>query len=173
MKTSSLLLFLLLNTALIAQSTDIPDWFLKDLEANVGTWMTDNSKYLSEEEPYDEYVIEWTWGIGKTSIIGKLFGVAEGKPSGEFWQFRQYWDNMAKKAMLVQYGFGGAMGVGPLHPLDANTIEVIQLFSSPDGSNYLTKHISEMRDNSLITTSYEKTDSDEWEVRRSYVWFKQ
>ena len=65
--------------SVFSQNGEIPQWFLNDMESNIGVWITDNDTYVSENEPYTQYGMEWRWGIGKTSIIGRLFGVVDGK----------------------------------------------------------------------------------------------
>jgi hypothetical protein len=163
---------LLLATYGISQNKDIPQWFLDDLEANIGTWITDNAAYISENEPMTQYAVEWTWGIGKTSMEGRLFGYIKGEKTGDFWHFRQYWDNLKSEAVLVQFGGGGTQGVGPLNPLADGTMEVVQVFSLPDGRSWKTRHLSSFEGSDLRTTSFDLVD-EAWVERRTYIWKKQ
>ncbi|QNJ98327.1 hypothetical protein [Constantimarinum furrinae] len=160
------------SVSVFSQSGEIPQWFLNDMESNIGVWITDNDTYVSENEPYTQYGMEWRWGIGKTSIIGRLFGVVDGKETGDFWQFRQYWDNIEGKAVLVQFGNGGVTGIGTLYPINENTMESIQTFSLPDGTNWMDRHISTLDGEILTTTSYKTGASEEWEENRTYYWKK-
>ncbi|PKA83734.1 hypothetical protein ATE92_1900 [Ulvibacter sp. MAR_2010_11] len=81
-------------------------------KSDIGIWVAINATYTSAEEPYQSYGMEWTWGIGQASIIGRLYGIFDGKESGDFWQFRQYWDNVNNVGVLVQFGHNGITGIG-------------------------------------------------------------
>ncbi len=151
----------------------IPDWFFADMEAHVGRWETDNSKYQSANETFDTYVIEWQWGIGKHSITGRLFGIADGKESPDFWHFRQYWDNLTQKAMVQQFGNGGVMGIGEMRYLNDIQSELIQTFSTPAGSQWPGKHVNELNGNEFKTQSLRMGQDGEWQADREYIWHKQ
>jgi len=153
----------------------IPQWFMKDLENNIGRWIADNSKHKSEKEPSTSYGIEWKWGIGKTSIIGRLFGVVDGKETGDFWQFRQYWDNVKGEGIIVQFGHGGVMGIGNVKQVEniEDTTQTVQTFSLTDGRTWEQKHILKMEKTQFVGTSYDKDKDNNWVKSRSYTWLKQ
>lgn len=157
----------------IAQDQGIPDWFMQDLEANVGTWIADNSAYQGEQEPFEAYGLEWKWAIGKTSITGRLYALQEGKEVGPFWEFRQYWDNVEKKGIVAQYGGRGVMGSGEIRPLNDGRTELIQTFSLTDGRTWVEKHISKVTETQFTTTNFEKNEKDTWDEKRTYIWEKQ
>jgi hypothetical protein len=173
MKQLLIALLFILPTALCAQETTIPSWFMDDLKANIGMWIADNATYVTEEEPYDSYVMEWTWGIGQTSIIGRLYGISNGQETGDFWQFRQYWDNIKQEGTLVQFGNGGVNGMGKIQPVKNGGMEAIQTFSMPDGTTWVTKHDLLLDGTSLLTTSYDKDAEGNWMAKRTYTWEKQ
>ncbi len=54
-----------------------PDWYQQEMERSVGTWVADNSAYVSEQETDDAYGITWEWGVGKKSLLGSLYGLKE------------------------------------------------------------------------------------------------
>jgi len=151
----------------------IPIWFVDNLKANIGKWQTDNGSYKSEAEPYDAYGMEWTWGIGQTSMTGKLYGIQDGKVIGDFWKFRQYWDNVKGEAAIQQFGYSGVIGLGTVKPTENDKMESIQTFSLPDGRNWIERHLSKLDDNELTTTSYEKNEEGNWKKKRSYTWKKE
>ena len=150
----------------------IPDWFLKDMESLIGTWLTSNEKYKSENEPYDSYGVEWKWGIGKTSMTGRLFGIKDNKEIGDFWQYRQYWDAEKNEGVLIQFGYNGTKGEGPIKLLSDGKTESIQSFSSPGAKTWGLKHISFIEDNVHTTISYNKNEKGEWQLNRTYKWEK-
>ncbi len=153
--------------------TTIPQWFIEDLKANIGTWIADNKAFESATEPYDSYGMEWRWGLGNTSMIGRLYGISNGKEMGDFWQFRQYWDNQNNRAVIEQFGFQSVVGVGQLKPLATNQTESIQTFSMADGKSWQVKHVSKTSAHILETTSYRLDENKQWIKDRSYQWHKQ
>jgi len=150
----------------------IPDWFMQDLKNNIGTWIADNKENLSEEDPYLAYGLEYKWGIGKTSIIGRLYGIKEGVETEDFWQFRQYWDNVKEKGVVVQYGNWGVVGFGYMKPISNNQMESIQTFSLTDGRTWEVKHIIEMHETNFISTSYDKDKNGTWINSGGWTWVK-
>lgn len=150
-----------------------PAWFLEHMEKNIRMWIASNDKYKSDTEVYTSYGIEWKWGLDKSSFVGRLFGMIEGREIGDFLQFRQYWDNGAKQGKVEQFGFGGITALGNLSRLDDGFTESIQEFSLPNGLKWNEKHITVMEKDVSTTTSYEKTDSNTWKKKRNYRWIKQ
>ncbi len=153
--------------------TTIPDWFFADMEAHIGRWETDNSKYQSDNERFDTYVVEWQWGIGKRSMTGRLFGLENGKESPDFWHFRQYWDNLEQKAVVQQFGQGGVIGTGELRYIDDTRSELIQTFSTPVGNQWLGKHLNELNGKEFSTQSMRMNQEGQWQADREYIWYKQ
>ncbi|MEZ5472665.1 MAG: hypothetical protein R3E90_12915 [Marinicella sp.] len=142
--------------------TTIPAWFFTEIQTHAGRWEADNSKYQSENEPYDTYVIEWQLGIGGTSLTGRLFALTDGKVSQDFWHYRQYWDNLKQQAVLEQFGLGGVIGSGPLHYINEHHSELIQTFTRPDGSQWQGKHINQLDGNQFTTQSLQMDTNGEW-----------
>lgn len=161
----------LIGGSSFAQSS-IPDWFIDDLRNSIGTWAADNGAYKSAEDPRDFYILKWEWGIGKTSIVGRLYGTVSGVETGDFWQFRQYWDTRRQSAVLVQYGHSGVVGVGDIEVLENGMSETIQEFSEPGGQRWLGKHVSDNDGSIQRTTSYQQDEQESWVEGRSYTWRK-
>lgn len=154
-------------------SSDMPDWFIQSMEeatAGTGRWVADNSAYHSDSEPYDAYGLEWTWGIGKKSLKGRLFVMNEGEDLGTVWEFRQVWHPGEQQAYLYQYGSNGTFGVGTLRYLGGEQTESEQTFFSPDGTTFKIGHRSERIDDEDHSQSFNILADGTWEVRRSYVW---
>ncbi len=184
MKHSSVKLFLFICALLYvfqakanggAESHDrsMPDWLQKEMEAQIGIRKASNAKYQSENEPFSDYVIEWTWGIGKTQVNGRMWGIKDDKPSFDFWEFKLFWDADKKQARLMQWGHGGVMADGFIRPMGEKTLESIQILSSPQMEPKTERHVNQYTPEGLVTTSFEKDEQGQWQEKRSYLWVKQ
>lgn len=157
-----------------AQENDIPETFLKSINSDIGIWIADNSEYKSKEEPYEAYGLEWKYGIGNKSLIGRLYGIKDGKDIGTFWEFRNYWDSDKKTAMLMQFGSDGTIGVGPFTTMNANETELKQVFTTPNGFQYNVGHKTKIIDSlKHIGSSFSIDEKDAWKKNRTYIWEKQ
>jgi hypothetical protein len=150
-----------------------PQWYLdeiKSLSAAGGRWIADNSAYKSEIEPFDSYGTEWKSGFDGDTMVGRLFGFRDGKQTTfDFWEFRQYWHPGRIEAVIEQFGWGGAIGVGALEE-DGDGSRSDQTFYSSDGTLTRTGHKSRFADaNTYVTESFDIVDG-EWRPRRKYVW---
>lgn len=157
-----------------SQDGPIPQSYLDDLSYEIGTWIGDNSSYQSEHEKFDSYVIEWSWGIGKKSITGKLYGMSNGKPSTPFWEFRKYWNAKENKAIVMQFGQDGTLGIGPVESSDDQMHEMKQVFVTPKGKEYHIGHKTQIVDSTTqIGSSYLIDENGNWSLDRTYKWIKQ
>lgn len=157
-----------------AQNGAIPDSYLEEIQQEVGVWIADNSEYKGEQEPYDAYGLEWKFGINKKSIVGRLYGIIDGEEAGTFWEFRKYWDPSIGKAMLIQFGGDGSVGVGPFLVSNSKESEILQTFTSPNGSQRQIGHRSRIIDSTKhIGSSFIVNAQNEWIPDRSYTWKKQ
>ena len=163
-----LLTILFLSTASAQQK--IPDWFVENMKASTGTWITDNTSYQNQNEPFDQYGMHWDWGVGKQSITGKLYGLINGKKQGVLWEFRQYWDYGKNRGVIIQYGADGTVGKGPLTLKNDQISELIQEFVAPNGKKTIHGHRSTLKDGELITTSFDIDSQGAWQKRRTYNW---
>ncbi len=170
MKTYIVMILFFCITNITMSQQKIPDWFIKNMEESIGTWITDNSKYQNENEPFDHYGMDWEWGIGKQSITGRLYGLINGQKQGIFWEFRQYWDFTKNTGIVAQYGGDGTVGIGPMEVKQGNQTELTQEFVSPNGAKNIHGHKSTLKEGVLTTTSYDISKDGKWEKRRSYVW---
>lgn len=166
----------LLSATSVAEDTaGPPAWYLKEIKtltAGDGRWVTSNADYLSEDEPYDHYVTEWQSSFGGTTITGRLYGLIDGEPSSTFWEFRQYWHPGKDVAIVEQFGFGGAIGVGTAWHKDGTTRSE-QTFYSPDGSTSKVGHQSRFPDERTHVTESFDIEGTSWTSRRSYTWFRE
>lgn len=171
LRFSITLVFLLAGNLLKGQS--IPSWFQSEMENRVGRWIASNEKYKSGTEPYGHYGIEWKWGLGKTTLEGRLFGMNGDTEAGDFWQYRQYWDPVKGQGVLIQFGYGGQVGEGPVSQMKDGKLETIQRFSAPGSPVREERHISFTEGDRHTTTSFDKDQYGEWKEKRTYVWIRQ
>ncbi len=164
--TISVIFFINLS---IAQQ-EVPEWFTQNMEKSIGTWITNNDVYKNQNEPFDQYEMEWVWGVGKQSITGKLYGIIAGKRQGLFWEFRQYWDVKKHQAMVVQYGGDGTIGIGAMIMKKGQVFELTQAFVSTKGETTIHGHRSTFEKSKLITTSYNISEKGKWKKDRTYEW---
>lgn len=155
------------------QSAKAPSWYLEDiarLTADGGRWIADNSAYMSESEPFDAYGTEWVSGFDGDTMTGRLFGMKDGKElTFNFWEFRQYWHPGRQEAVVEQFGWGGALGVGALNADGAGTLSD-QVFYNPDGTTTRTGHKSSFPNRKTHVTESFDIVGDEKIPRRKYVW---
>ncbi|MEZ5344820.1 MAG: hypothetical protein R2681_04600 [Pyrinomonadaceae bacterium] len=172
-----ILLLAFLCSISFGQNTDdqMPEWLREHMEfmtAGTGRWTTDNSKYMSENEPFDEYGTEWKWGIGKKSIKGRLFGLKDNKEAGDFWEFYLYWHPQKRAAILQQLNSAGVFGSGEMRSVESgDAVERMteMTFFAPGGTQWKDLHkIRENRDEHN-TVSFLLKDGN-WSRQREYVW---
>lgn len=150
----------------------IPDWLIEKWKTQThqgGIWITDNSRYRSEQEPYDAYGIQWEYGLGKKHLKGRLYCIKSDKDVGTIWDFTEFWDPREGVVRIVQIGSNGMLGQGTMWKETDGSIKEQQQFVGPDGGSFVSGHHSWMEDGAHHTQSFNIID-DQWEKRRYYVW---
>lgn len=154
------------------QSDSIPAWLRHEMTRLVqgtGTWLTDNRQFMSAEERFDHYGLEWSWGLGKQSLKGRLYGIIGGKDSGTFWEYRMFWHPGESRAILEQFGSDGTYGVGIVIPDGKGGTTMEQTFYAPDGSQRRSGHESSW-DGEIHTTQQLEWRNNGWVKHRLYRW---
>lgn len=149
-----------------------PQWYLDNVDAltrDGGRWVASNADYQSADEPMSAFVLEWKKDYAN-SATGRLFGIIDGKETGDFWRFRQFWSPAEGEARLVQFGYGGSFGIGAL-VIEADGAERLeQVFYDPDGAVRREGHLTRSPDaDTQVAQSFDIVDG-EWLPRRRYVW---
>ena len=159
----------------VATGSEAPSWYqdhIAYMTRDGGRWQTSNAEYQNESEPFASYVIIFTPVFGGTGMTGRLFGVSDGSETGDFWQFREYWDPARDTAFLEQFGWGGAIGIGPLMQADDHLLAV-QEFRAPGSDPYTEKHeFLIVGEDTHVTPTYRVGDDGELVPGRSYVWVR-
>jgi hypothetical protein len=155
-----------------AESPPPPAWLRSHMEmmvADSGLWVADNSAWKSADEPFEAYAMQWQWGIGRQSIVGRLFGLRGGKASRDFWEFRLYWHPGRGEAVPTQFGGDGTYGQGTLTQDSDGNLVILQEFVAPDGSVSRSRHVERHVGAERIATQYSWSGT-EWVAGRSYTW---
>lgn len=158
-----------------AETKRMPEWVkahMGYMTEGTGRWVADNSKFKSVSEPYDQYGVEWKWGIGKQSIKGRLFGMQKEKEIAEFWEFYLFWHPQKQKVIIQQISGNGIVGIGEIVNVESEKkIERMSqmIFFSPDGKSWSDLHRIFEDKNEHQTTSFILKNST-WNKQRSYIW---
>jgi hypothetical protein len=163
------------STAVAAEpataSMPAPPWYLDDIAfmtRDGGRWIASNADYQNENEPFDSYGLEWKKGYAN-SMTGRLFAIRDGEETGDFWRFRQYWHPGKGKAIVEQFGLGGAFGAGAMWS-EGDKRKMTQTFYGADGAASDQGHIvHNPDDNTHVTKSFNIIDG-EWASQRVYSW---
>lgn len=155
-------------------SQPMPQWLIEDWNnrtENGGIWTADNAAYQSEGEPYDAYGMEWSYGLGKQHLQGRLYAIKDDMDVGTIWQFTEYWDAQVGQVRIVQLGADGTAGRGTLWKESNGHIKERQTFASPNGNSFESGHEVWFEAGKQHTQSYTIVDG-KWEKRRFYIWEK-
>jgi hypothetical protein len=149
----------------------VPAWVTSNWETLIGTWIADNQAYKSATDSMDAYGIEWSWGLGKKSLVGRLYGIREGKEVGTFWEFREFWHPGEGRLIATQYASDGTYGAGPHELKDDGETEMLQTFFDPTtGAVFRVGHRSKLEGDVHATRSFDVDADGEWKDRRAYLW---
>jgi hypothetical protein len=160
----------------IVNQTAMPKWLTDHfafMTEGTGRWITDNSKFKSENEPFDEYGTQWTWGVGKQSIKGRLFALKGKKEVAEFWEYRVFWHPQEKRAVFEQFGAGGVFGTGEMRVVETsdgkseNNVELT--FYAPNSTSWKDLHKLFEKPGEHTTISFGFKDG-KWKGQRTYIW---
>lgn len=150
----------------------LPFWVKEEFERLEGTWITDNSEFVSDTETDDHYAVEWSMGVGNQSMTGILYGLRDNRMTHEYWQFFQFWDPARQAVRVIQVAVFGAVGDGYMMPSDSSTFLVEQIFVNPDQSQYQQDHITRIFETHDVIESYSYNEHGEKILSRNYNWYK-
>ncbi|REJ76164.1 MAG: hypothetical protein DWQ47_11140 [Acidobacteria bacterium] len=165
----------LFTATTFAQSSQMPDWLREHMDymtQGSAMWVTSNDEYKSENEPFEAYATEWKYGVGKQSLIGRLYGIRDGKPTNDFWEYHVFWHPAEKKVYFYQVGAGGAVGMGEMKDNSGGKrtgrrTEMVLHF--PNGNSITDRHEIFEDKGEHSTSSYTLAEMH-WKPGRTYVW---
>jgi len=153
-----------------------PEWLLEEMRRLVTSgqaWITDNAQYMSDDEQWEQYGMQWQWEPDSTAIVGRLFGLIDGEDRATFWEMRMYWDEGRQVARLWQkHRRTGVVGDGTTRRTgNGIETEAVQTFTGQDGVDRRVRHLATTTEDTHDTRSFDWVDG-QWQVRRHYVWRK-
>jgi len=149
----------------------IPKWVMDYFNfrtGGTGRWVTDNSKYKGENEPFDEYVTEWTWSAGKQSIKGRLVGLKEKKEVATFVEFRMFWHPAQRKVITQAFSANGSHAAGELQRSESEIRIEHTVFNLAGGS--YRELIREIDSKDEFRTEDFIWKDGNWVPQRTYLW---
>lgn len=155
------------------RSPEPRQWFLDHIEkltAGSGSWLASNEAYRGDGEGFDAYRVRWRKGIGGRSVYGEMTGLAGGRETGVFWEFRIYWHPGEGQARIMQFSNNGIFGDGPIELQDDGSDVSVQTFYRPDGEPFRLRHVSRLEGDVHETVSFKEGPDGNWERNRSYTW---
>ncbi|HXV62851.1 MAG TPA: hypothetical protein VEK15_19285 [Vicinamibacteria bacterium] len=151
-----------------------PDWVVANWKNLIGVWIADNSAYKTEEASMDSFGLEWTWGIGNQSLVGRLYGIKDGEEVATFWEFREFWHPGEQRLLTTQFGRDGTYGAGPHHQNADGSTEMLQTFyDAATGRATRVGHRAVLKADEHTTQSFDVDESGTWKERRTYIWRRQ
>ena len=150
-----------------------PPWVEQDWAywaGGSGRWIADNGAYRSEAETFDAYGMEWTWGLGKKTLKGRLFAVKGGEEVGTIWELLSYWHPGEARLVVNQWGSDGTFGTGTQRRTGADATESEERFFSPEGGGFRFGHRTRRLPGEAHVQSYDVSEDGTWSERRAYVW---
>ena len=170
----AVLLLLIALPAAAEPPAPAPEWVSGMWTELAGTWVADNSAFRDERDTMDAYGIEWRWGIGRKSLVGRLYGIRDGKEVGTFWEFREFWHPGERRLIATQFGSDGSYGAGPHERKPDGSREMLQTFFDPEaGRTFKVGHRARLEGDVHTTTSFDVDEDGTWTKRRTYVWKRQ
>jgi hypothetical protein len=157
-----------------ADRMDPPEWLVTEMRrlvADGDRWIADNSTYMSDEDPWEQFGLAWHYADDGEGVTGRLFGLVGGEDRATFWEMRLYWDEERHEAVLWQRSTDGeTTGVGTMKPT-GNGVETesIQTFTAADGTTSVLRHLATTTEDRHATQSFNRVEG-EWVARRQYVW---
>jgi hypothetical protein len=142
---------------------------MTQLTQGSGRWMVGNEPFRSENEPWDHYGMEWSWGLGRLSVKGRLYAIKDGKEVGTLWEYRLFWHPGDRKATVEQFGADGSFGSGYLTPAENGATSLDQTVHSPDGTSFRVGHHARFDGGVRLIQSL-RWIGGKWEKQRDYAW---
>ena len=154
-----------------------PDWFSEYIDymtRNGGRWATDNTDHRTEDDPVDAWVMVFSPEFDGASLSARLFSMTGDIESIDYWLFDGYWDAARGEASLVQTGWGGALGIGPIWQIDETTIRSEHVFSAPEGPVQTIAHIFVITGpDEHITRTETRVGDGDWIEGQSHTWVRE
>lgn len=165
---ASIAIAVLASAATDSPAQAAPAWVADSWSQSVGTWIASNDAYKSESEPYDAYGLEWHWGVGRRSLKGRLYALANGRELGTLFEYREFWHPAERAVVVEQFGSDGTYAVGKLERRADGTTSLLQTFYDPSGSTFRAGHTVELKGDVRVARQYDVDQQGAWKAGRTY-----
>lgn len=157
------------------QSNTLPPWWLAHVDfmsRDGGVWVAPNPANESDPSQPDAFAMEWRAAYDRHVLIGRLYGLEDGRETTEFWTYREFWHPGERRALLQQWGFGGVFGVGETGAATPHD-QLEQTFWLPDGRSWRDGHRVVEDGDTYITQQFNIDAQGAWTPNGSYTWTRQ
>ncbi len=159
----------------VAQETPAgpPDWWAAHVDfmsRDGGVWITPNPSAANDPAAPDAYGMHWRAVNEGRGLVGRLYGVEEGRETTEFWTFREFWHPGERRVIAQQWGGAGLYGVGETTSIGQARLQIDQTFWLPDGRSWREGHRSHQDGDVHETEVFDITAEGEWRLRTSNTW---
>lgn len=149
--------------------TVLPSWAHTKLQEQVGRWVV-AAPAEEANDSYDGYGMEWEWGLGEKTLVGRLFARKGDRDLRTMWEYRIFWHAGEQALMMYQWGNDGSLGTGIIESRDGGGSRADQTFWNPDGSTFRIGHEDWVENDRRHTNSFTIDEAGDWKPLRGYVW---
>ena len=135
-----------------------------------GQWRTPNPDASAAPNAQHEFGMEWRSVNDGRGLVGRLFGIEDGREMQEYWTFREFWHPGERRAILQQWGGPGVFGAGETLTLAPDRGQVDQTFWLPDGRSWREGHRTHEGADAYATEVYDIDAAGVWTLRTTNVW---
>lgn len=153
--------------------TGPPEWWAAHVDfmsRDGGAWITPNPDAANDPAAPDAYGMEWRAVNEGRGLVGRLYGVEDGRETTEFWTFREFWHPGERRVIVQQWGGAGLYGAGETTSLAPDRGQLDQTFWLPDGRSWREGHRTHQQGDIYLTEVFDITADGEWRLRNSNAW---
>ncbi len=113
--------------------------------------------------------MEWRAAYGGHVLIGRLYGLEDGREVAEYWSFREFWHPGERRAIVQQWGGPGLYGTGESRWESGEGV-LEQTFWLPDGRSWREGHRNRENGDTYLTHAFDISESGEWTSKDPRTW---
>lgn len=155
------------------ESAGPPDWWadhVRFISGDGGTWVTPNSKATDDPDAPDAFAMTWVAASEGRLLIGRLFGLKNGREVAEYWTFREFWHPGEGRVVAQQWSSWGAYGEGEATSPEPNRGQLDQTFWLADGRSWREGHRTLASGDEYVTDVFDIDAKGNWSPRDRNVW---
>ena len=155
------------------ESSGPPDrWadHVRFMSGDGGMWVTANPKATDEPDSPDAFGMTWVAASEGRLLVGRLFGLKNGREVAEYWTFREYWHPGERRVVVQQWSSWGAYGEGETTSLGSDRWQLDQTFWLADGRGWREGHRTVENGDEYVTDVFDIDAIGNWSPRDGNVW---